>query len=186
MILIQEIILCELPYHSKYDKLYEEMDKFSQLILDIKKDEKKLDTKSCEYHYYKVAIDYFIDRLYHILSDTEEYVICVIPSHAVGTAPSGIRTIAKQLCTHPIIDRTNLISRVFEMPKKSMGGPRNLKLEIESIAVRDESIIRDRQILLLDDVTTTGTSLKAGKYILEEAGAKIVTLLALSKTQRRG
>lgn len=36
----------------------------------------------------------------------------------------------------------------------------------------------------MDDVTTTGTSLKAGKYLIERAGAKMVALLALAKTQR--
>lgn len=171
-------------YYPKYDRQYKDMDKFSSLVLDIKKDEKKLDTKSIEYHYYKEAISYFRDRLLSILSDTEEYVICVIPTHAVGTAPSGIRTIAKRLCSHPIIDGTDVISRAFEMQKKSIGGSRDLKLEIKSITMRNESVIKGRQVLLLDDVTTTGTSLKAGKYVVEGAGAKIVALLALAKTQQ--
>ena len=35
----------------------------------------------------------------------------------------------------------------------------------------------------MDDITTTGTSLKAGKIVLKRAGAKIVALLALGKTQ---
>jgi predicted amidophosphoribosyltransferase len=36
----------------------------------------------------------------------------------------------------------------------------------------------------MDDVTTTGTSLEAGKYLLERAGVALVALLALAKTQR--
>jgi len=48
--------------------------------------------------------------------------------------------------------------------------------------VRNESVVKGRQVLLLDDVTTTGTSLKAGKYLIERAGAKIVALLALART----
>jgi len=38
----------------------------------------------------------------------------------------------------------------------------------------------------MDDVTTTGTSLKAGRYRLKDAGAKIVAMLALAETQKSG
>jgi len=171
-------------YYPKHGRPYKDMDEFSNMILDIKKDETMLDPKSGEYYHYKKAIDYFTNRLHAILSDTEEYVICVMPTHAVGTAPSGIRTIAKRLCSPPIIDGTDAISRVFEIPKKAIGGSRDLQLEIESLTVRNETIVKDRQVLLLDDVTTTGTSLKAGKYQLERAGVALVALHALAKTQR--
>lgn len=169
-------------YCPKYDRSYEDMDKFSHMILNIKKDERELDPQSGEYYYYKKAINYFTNQLRSTLSDTEEYVICVIPTHAVGTEPSGIRTIAKRLCSPPIIDGTGVLSRAFEIPKKTMGGSRDLQKEIESLIVSDENIIRDRQVLLMDDVTTTGTSLKAGKYRMKQAGAKIVAMLALAET----
>lgn len=171
-------------YYPKYDRKYKDMDKFSDMILDIKKDEKKLDPQSGEYYYYKKAINYFTNQLRSILSDTEEYVICVIPTHAIGTAPSGIRTIAKQLCLPPIIDGIDVLSRAFEIPKKAIGGSRDLQLEIESLTLRNESIVKGREVLLMDDVITTGTSLKAGKYLLERAGVALIALLALAKTQR--
>ncbi len=169
MVTLQEIFDLG-GYHPWHDGHNPNFDEFSRLILDVKDQRKK-------------GINYFTNRLRSILSDTEEYVICVIPTHAVGTAPSGVRTIAKQLCSHPVIDGTNVISRAFEMPKKTVGGSRDIQLEIKSLAVMNESIVRGRQALLLDDVTTTGTSLKAGKYLIEQAGAEIVALLALARTQ---
>ena len=63
-----------------------------------------------------------------------------------------------------------------------MGGERNLQKEIRSLTVRNENIIKGQQVLLMDDITTTGTSLKAGKIVLKRAGAKIVALLAIGKT----
>jgi len=154
------------PYHEGHNPNF---DKFSRLILDVKDQRIK-------------GINYFTNRLRSILSDTEEYVICVTPTHAVGTAPSGIRTIAKQLCSYPTIDGTDVISRAFEIPKKTIGGSRDMQLEIKSLAVMNENVARGRQVLLLDDVTTTGTSLKAGKYRIEQSGAEIVVLLALART----
>ncbi len=65
----EENIIALGTYYSKRDRQYKDMDKFSSLILDIKKDEAKLDTKSIEYYYHKEAIKYFTNRLRSILSD---------------------------------------------------------------------------------------------------------------------
>lgn len=169
-------------YYPKHDRQYKDMDEFSNMILNIKKDETKLDLNSREYYYYKKAINYFTNRLRAILSDTDEYVICVIPTHVKGRALSGIRTIAKLLCSPPITDGTDVLSRAFEIRKKAIGGSRDLQKEIESLTLSDENMIRDRQVLLMDDVTTIGTSLRAGKYRMERAGAKIVAMLALAES----
>ena len=53
-------------YYPKYDRPYEDMDEFSSMILDIKKDERRIDSR--EYSYYKKAINYFTNRLHSILS----------------------------------------------------------------------------------------------------------------------
>ncbi len=171
-------------YYPKYDRQYKDMDMFSSMVLDIKKDERELDPQSGEYYYYKKAINYFTMQLRSILSETEEFVICVIPTHAKGRAPSGIRTIAKRLCSPPIIDGTDVLSRALEIPKKAISGSRDLQKEIESLIMSDENIIRDRQVLLMDDITTTGTSLKAGKYRMERVGATIIAMLALAETAK--
>jgi predicted amidophosphoribosyltransferase len=157
-------------YHPWQDGHNPNFDAFSRVILDVK------------YQHIK-GINYCTNQLRSIISSTEEYVICVIPTHAAGTEPSGVRTIAKRLCSRSVIDGTDVISRVFEIPKKTVGESSDMQLEIKSLAVTDESVVRGRQVLLLDDVTTTGTSLKAGKYLIEQAGAEIVVLLALARTQ---
>jgi len=169
-------------YHPKHGRQYKDMDSFSIMILDIKKDVSKLKPQSKAYRYYKTAIEYFTDQLRSILSEREEFVICVMPTHVVGRAPSGIREIAKRLCHPPIIDGTDVLTRAFEIPQKARGGSRDLGKEIESLAISNKDIIKDRQVLLLDDVTTSGTSLMAGRYKLKNAGAKIVAMFALGQT----
>jgi len=69
------------------------------------------------------------------------------------------------------------------MPKKTFGGIRNLNSEIESLGIENENIVKGKQVLLLDDVTTSRTSLNAGKHILEKAGAKLVVMHALALTE---
>ncbi|VVB90627.1 Uncharacterised protein [uncultured archaeon] len=156
-------------YQPKYNPKF---DSFSRSVLQIK-----------HYNPSESDIIYFVNELRAIFSDTEKYVICVIQKHIIGTAPSGIRTIAKRLCKTPIIDGTDVIVRVNEIPKKALGGKRDLKSEIESLTLKNEIIIKYQQVLLLDDVTTTGISLRAGKYMLENTGAKIVVMYALGLTQ---
>ncbi len=180
-----EVIITLGKYIPKYDKPYDEMDELSHMILDVKKDETKLDVHSGEYQYYDKALDNFTKILNSILSNTEEFVICVMPTHMKGTAPSGIRAIAKRLCSSPRIDGTGILSRVYEIPKKAMGGSRDLSAEMNSLAVKDEAMVKESQVLLIDDVTTTGTSLKAGRIQMLRAGAKTVTLLALAETQKK-
>ena len=151
-------------------------DDFSRLILDVKNQRER-------------GINYFVNKLRSILSDNEEYVVCVIPNHTKGTAASGIRTIAKRLCSPPIIDGTYVLSRFFKTEQKTKGGSRDWQSEMESLNVRNEDLIKGRQVLLLDDVTTTGASLKAGKYLLGYwlggDRAALVTQLALAKTKQR-
>lgn len=143
---------------------------FSGLILDVKEQKQN-------------GIIHFTKKLQHILSSNDEFVICVIPSHECGITPSGIRTIAKNLCCDSIINGTAVIKRIKEMPKKTLGGIRDLKSEIESLGIENKNIIKGKQVLLLDDVTTSGISLNAGKHILEKAGAKLVLMHALGLTE---
>ncbi len=168
--------LSEILYLGKYHSLHAgnnpHFDAFTALVLRIKYS-----------HPSEKDIRYFTDQLRYILSNTEKYVICVVPRHAFGIAPSGIRKIAKRLCIPPIVDGTNVLVRSREIQQKSAGGNRDMKLEIESLTVKNESIIKDQQVLLLDDVTTSGTSLRVGKCVLESAGAKLVAMFALGQTQ---
>jgi predicted amidophosphoribosyltransferase len=173
-------------YFPKGEKQYSDLDNFSNLILDIKKDEDKLFKASGEYYHYSKAIKCFTDLLRPMLSYNDEYVICVMPSHKKGIVSSGIRRIAEELCSPPIINGTRVLSRNFEMQKKAVGGTRDLQKEVESLeAVQDGRILKNRQVILIDDVTTTGTSLIAGRTVLMNAGAELVALFALSKTENR-
>lgn len=165
-----EKILSLVKYHPYRHSRNPYFDENSGLILDVK-------------NQYPRGIKHFKNLIQPLLLDIEDFVICVIPTHEVGVAPSGIRTIARKLCTHPIIDGTDVIIRISEIEKKATGGSRDLKFEIESLGIRNEEIVNGRHVLLLDDVTTTGTSLEAGRYILKKAGATMVAALTLGKTQ---
>jgi len=146
-------------------------DQFSNDILNVKR-------KSPN------AIEYFTNRLRGILNDNEEYVICVIPSSEKGLIDSGIRTIAKHLW-HPLsIDGTDVILRNRPVDSNHLSSKkRSLEEELDSLTIDNEEIIRCKQVLLLDDITTRGISFKAARQKLTDAGATLVAAIALGQTQ---
>ena len=158
-------------YHPWRSGMNPKFDSFSKQILDIKN--QKPD-----------AIEYFTNQLHDILNDNEEYVICVIPSSKKGLADSGIRAVAKRLCQLPIIDGTNVIIRNRTMdPNHLSAKKRSLEEELDSLTIDNEGIIRYKQVLLLDDITTRGISFKAARLKLKDAGAFLVAAIALGQTQ---
>ena len=157
-------------YHPWHGGINPEWNYNSGLILDVKKGGEQ-------------GIHHFTMKLQSMLSSDLEYVICVIPPHQKDAKTSGIKTIARRLCRPPVIEGTDIIARIRDMPKKTDGGVRDINMEFESLQVMDKALIEGKQVLLMDDVTTSGKSLEAGKRILEESGASLVVKLALGVTR---
>ena len=55
-----------------------------------------------------------------------------------------------------------------------------------SFAVTDTALVRGKRILLIDDVFTTGATLREATGVLKRAGAAWVTVLTLARVDRRG
>ena len=70
------------------------------------------------------------------------------------------------------------------IPKLAYGGDRNIEIHYKSITTLDDVDISGEIVLIMDDVTTTGNSLKACRDILINRGADVVEMLALGRTVR--
>ena len=79
----------------------------------------------------------------------------------------------------------SILRRIKSLPKKSLGGPRDFNIEYNSLVINQlwKNKIKDRIILLIDDVITTGTSMETCQYIMLREGARRVICLALGRTQ---
>jgi len=73
----------------------------------------------------------------------------------------------------------HLIKR-FTTPSMCITGRRKYPELVRSIGI--VGTVQRRHVLVLDDVTTTGTSFKAAEHVLLNADALSVTCLALAKT----
>lgn len=162
-------------YHKKW------MDK-ERRVLNPKFDAISGDLLKVKGNDYK-QVERFAGILKNLLNPNNEVVICVMPSHQMGLQPSGIRTIATRICGGNLINGTNCVIRSRDTSASHTSGMRRTYAdELGSLSVQNNDLIRGKPILLLDDVTTTGVSFRAGKELLTQAGASMVICLALGMT----
>ena len=110
-----------------------------------------------------------------------EFVICVIPSSKT-TKENTLIAVAKKLSGDNIIDGTGCLKRKYDVEARHKGANRDFYEEKETIKICNKQLLKDQVVLLIDDITTTGTSMEASKSLLEDAGAKKVYCLAVAKT----
>lgn len=146
-----------------------EFDSFSGKILDLK--DKK-----------QQGVDYFFANLDEALPS--DVSICVIPSHKASSSnESGIAMLARKLAINGRNDCVNGIIRTRTIKKKAHGGERSLETERSSIALSESVDIKGKTVILLDDVSTTGTSMRAGAELLKRHGAYQVIKIVLGKAE---
>jgi hypothetical protein len=127
------------------------------------------------------GIIYFYDIVEPLIR--KELALVTVPSHDPQKTINGIRELAQRICIDdPRIDATETLVRQKPVEKLALGGDRSADNHLKSITVKSPLLIRGRRVLLLDDIVSTGNSLKACKQLLLSAGARSVHCAALGKT----
>ena len=152
------------------------------------------------------SIRFFCKIFENLINENGKFIISTIPSSTVDNV-NGVDLIAHilSLKNEGVIDGSpicaiqekgnswkafpdhskSILRRITSLPKKSKGGPRDFKMEYDSLIINQlwKNKIKDRLILLIDDVITSGTSMETCQSILLQAGARRVICLALGRTQ---
>lgn len=179
-------------YHPKKDKwslgISPKHDKPSSKILNLKSIDEKNEAATAinkKYVLSKMDIDRitdFAEQIEPLIQPYKDLVICVMPKSKKAREPSGIRMVAKKLCQSKFLDGTDMIDRPVDREPRHTDGNRDYHTELSSLRITDAHFITGKNVLILDDITTTGNSLKSGKALLLSHGAKQVIMLALGKT----
>jgi predicted amidophosphoribosyltransferase len=144
---------------------------YSRTILDLKERSES-------------ALRFFFGVLDRLIA--EDAVITAVPGHSHIHIQSGMELLVNMLVYGRRVNALGLLTRHASIPKLASGGNRNINVHLSSISVqKTHKISTDSPLLLLDDVLTTGNSLRACKHILQDAGFSQVTCLALGKTVER-
>ena len=132
----------------------------------------------------QTSINKFYDKLVDIFDcfeNIDDINFCVIPSHDKNTTTTSMHLIAQKLSEHyNKADYSNALQRYKTIPRLSDGGIRNIGVHINSIRINPKYNVTGKDFILLDDITTSGSSMAAAHQILKIAGANKITCLALS------
>lgn len=132
-----------------------------------------------------LAIKNFFDCIHSNLAANDFDCILVVPPHHSCNNKSGIKLLAQKLANvKDLIDATSCLIRHTTIDRLSTGGNRNLENHLQSIKILNQEVIQGKDVLLFDDISTTGNSLKACKKLLKDAGVKTVKCFVLGKTIR--
>jgi hypothetical protein len=110
-----------------------------------------------------------------------DWGVAIVPSRQRDRWGDGLKTIANNLHTqHGVGLYSEALRRHQSIEKLSEGGDRSVERHLGTIALNASNL--PLKMILLDDVTSTGNSLKACQQILENAGVTTVYPIAIGET----
>jgi predicted amidophosphoribosyltransferase len=112
------------------------------------------------------------------------HTLVVVPSHDPTCSNSPVRQLVQRICKGNIslTDATGCIQRTCLRPKLAHGGDRSVAGHLNSMGIADRYLVRHRKVIIIDDVSTTGNSVKAVSQLVLSAGAKSVRAITLAQT----
>lgn len=129
----------------------------------------------------RIGVDHFKSKFTSII-DPSPFEMIAMPSHSVGSADEagGLRQLIKSLGA---TDLSHCLYRHTEVPKSSTATTRpTAEQHRDSMKPRYENQIQGKDILLIDDVITKGSSMRAARYWLRQAKVRSVYQLAMTHT----
>lgn len=117
-----------------------------------------------------------------------DWVICTAPGHEkTNNSSNGVSDIINMVYLKSNFNlRNTLIQRTYTVDKKATansGRNNNYIVDMQSLSIESGYDVKGKSIIVVDDITTSGSTLIACKNLLMNAGAKRVVLVALGKTK---
>lgn len=160
-------------------------DRLSRLMMDFK-DEKCSNNQRAVNHFSRLAIDTL--STFSITGNRGKFVeypfrIVVVPSSKKDRISPSLEAVAEKISkAYPQGSVYNCLRRKVDvLSAHKEGGDRSISGHMSTIECVDGNL-QNSNVLLLDDVKTTGGSLSACYYLLESSGAGIILPIALLNT----
>lgn len=133
------------------------------------------------------AVNYFSKvvktQLANLSKGQENKSYCIVPSHTKGDISNGLSRVIENIkIDFGFSNNANLLKRSKTVAKSSTGGDRSVQHHLDSIAVVDDSSVKDKVVFLFDDISSTGNSMEACKKLLLEKGATKVVMISFGQT----
>ena len=121
-------------------------------------------------------IDFLSDRLISVLDKKKEITLCRIPS-ATKDKISGCDDLINVLASKsPLLtDGSKCLQRIESILPAHQGGKRDFDQHIKTTEIFNSHLIENKNVLLIDDITTSGTSIDAFTHMLLRTRPKTLT-----------
>ena len=159
-------------------------DRLSKLMMDFK------DPENNNHHF---SVNHFSNLILecvrgYAFNDTAitqlPFTVTVTPSHSADSVSPALMNIAMNLCEQiPLWSYFQFLRRHTTVPSSHReGGQRNMATHLDSMVVENKVFVQNRNIIILDDVTTSGSTLSACYHLLRDCNAGVLMPLALLET----
>lgn len=131
-----------------------------------------------------------INKAGNDISIFEGAKVILVPSHRYGEWSESLLRVAQVICKELGMDnRSRALLRTTNHAKLSTGGERSVESHLRTIELKRAYAIsgefKGQRVLILDDITTTGNSIRACAQILRKAGVLEVEAVTIGQTARR-
>jgi hypothetical protein len=109
-------------------------------------------------------------------------VVCCAPSSSMDEWGTGLEQTVRILGKRENRQSFPKLLRRTKTIPSSKSGTRSKKLHLETIEVTDPSVVKDRPVVVIDDITTSGSTLAACSELLWLAGCNCVGAIAIGGT----
>lgn len=117
--------------------------------------------------------------------EKDDIVITVMPSHMKNIYGDNLLKLSGDICkNYNFINASKMIARTLTKQKSTAGGERSVLAHLNTLDINSAMIHTGDYYIILDDITTTGSSLEAAKCLLVNHGIKKdkIIKIAVAKT----
>lgn len=126
----------------------------------------------------------FLSKALNTILKKQKITLCRIPSSKISK-PNGCEDLIRELCriNPEFEDASQSIKRTHDIIPAHLGGYRDEELHKNSSSISDLELFNNKDVLLIDDIITTGKSARAyAELIKEKTNPKSLNLLIFGKT----
>ena len=119
-------------------------------------------------------------------SPSSSLVVAVAPGHLQDSQPSFLCQILHFVLSTPgfesVENGSSYLRRTKDVPKSTDGGIRSIYTHLESIEVLNPALVTGKTVCVIDDIWTSGSTLRACASKMQQAGASSTKMAAVGKT----
>jgi predicted amidophosphoribosyltransferase len=115
-------------------------------------------------------------------------VLAIVPGHLACDTNAGspmsrlVECLARQ--DPRLRSSVDTLVRYRDVEKMATGGDRSVRAQVESMRIRESSLVVGATVVVLDDIVSSGHSMAAARELLMRAGAARVACVAIARTVR--